>query len=354
MTEWLNDFNIRYKHERMQNAEVQAQSQFFYKSSQALLVALFIYLSLNLFHSAPEELIVIILIFSRLWPRFTAIQYSMEQVASALPAFDSLTKLLEESQLANEIPADQSNPFLMEGDLICQNISYRYQVESAPYALRNINFHIPFQSTTAIVGRSGAGKSTLIDLLMGLLKADEGRILIGGVEVVEENRYLFRQNISYVPQDPFLFNGSIRDNFMLVCPNATEDELWEALEFAAAAQFVKKLSNGLDTLIGDRGVRLSGGERQRLVLARAILRKPLLLILDEATSALDQENEAKIQDALDRLKGKMTIIIIAHRLSTIRNADQVLVLDEGQLVQTGRYKQLAAEKKGVFSHLLGS
>ena len=130
--------------------------------------------------------------------------------------------------------------------------------------------------------------------------------------------------------------------------------MWEALEFAAAAQFVRKLPNGLDTLIGDRGVRLSGGERQRLVLARAILRKPSLLILDEATSALDMENEAKIQEALDRLKGKMTIIIIAHRLSTIRNADQVLVLDEGNLVQTGRYKQLAAEKKGVFSQLLGS
>ena len=222
------------------------------------------------------------------------------------------------------------------------------------YALKNINLTIPFQSTTAIVGRSGAGKSTLIDLLMGLLKPDEGKINIGGVELKEDNKYLFRQNISYVPQDPFLFNGSIRDNFMLICPNAKEEELWEALEFASATEFVRKLPDGLDTLIGDRGTRLSGGERQRLVLARAILRKPSVLILDEATSALDRENEAKIQEALDCLKGKMTILIIAHRLSTIRNADQVLVLDEGQIVQSGRYKQLAQEQKGVFSQLLGS
>ncbi len=354
MGDWLKDFNERYTHERMQNANVQAQSQFFYKSSQALLVALFIYLSLNLFHSAPEELLVIVLIFSRLWPRFTAIQYSMEQIASALPAFDSLQTLIDESRFSSETPAGDGKIFQVEGDLTCENVSYRYQMESETYALKNINLTIPFQSTTAIVGRSGAGKSTLIDLLMGLLIANEGRIFIGGVEVNEENRYLFRQNISYVPQDPFLFNGSIRDNFMLICPEAKEEDLWQALEFAAASQFVRKLPNGLDTLIGDRGVRLSGGERQRLVLARAILRKPSVLILDEATSALDQENESKIQDALDRLKGKMTIIIIAHRLSTIRNADQVLVLDEGRLVQTGRYKQLAAEKKGVFSHLLGS
>ncbi len=354
MNKWLKGFNDRYTQERMQNANVQAQSQFFYKTSQALLVALFIYLSFNLFHSAPEELIVIVLIFSRLWPRFTAIQYSMEQIASALPAFDSLTKLLKESQSSNEAPTIQGTSVHFKGDLTCQDVSYRYQADSERYALQTINLTIPFQSTTAIVGRSGAGKSTLIDLMMGLLKADEGKINIGGIEVNEENRYLFRQNISYVPQDPFLFNGSIRDNFMLICPEAKEENLWEALEFAAAAQFVHKLPNGLDTLIGDRGVRLSGGERQRLVLARAILRKPSVLILDEATSALDQENESKIQDALDRLKGKMTIIIIAHRLSTIRNADQVLVLDAGRIVQTGRYKQLAEEKKGVFSQLLGS
>ena len=124
------------------------------------------------------------------------------------------------------------------------------------------------------------------------------------------------------------------------------------LEFSAAADFVKKLPNGLDTIIGDRGIKLSGGERQRLVLARAILRKPAILVLDEATSALDTENESKIQAALEKLKGKMTIIVIAHRLSTIKNADQVIVLDHGEIIQIGEFNQLANDKKGVFSHLL--
>lgn len=130
--------------------------------------------------------------------------------------------------------------------------------------------------------------------------------------------------------------------------------MWDALKFSSAAEFVKKMPEGLDTLIGDRGIRLSGGERQRLVLARAILRDPSILVLDEATSALDTENEAKIQEALERLKGKMTIIVIAHRLSTIRNADQVIVLEEGEVIQKGEYAQLAKEKKSIFGQLLNN
>lgn len=175
---------------------------------------------------------------------------------------------------------------------------------------------------TAIVGKSGAGKSTLIDLLMGLLQPEKGQVLLDGIPLNGDNVNAWRRALSYVPQEPFLFNVSIRENLLLVEPRANEKQLWEALEFAAAAEFVKKLPQGLDTHIGDRGVRLSGGERQRLVLARAILRKPEILILDEATSALDTENEAKIQEALEQLKGTTTIIVIAHRLSTIRNADQ--------------------------------
>ncbi len=138
----------------------------------------------------------------------------------------------------------------------------------------------------------------------------------------------------------------------MIQPEATDEEIWEALRFSSASEFVMNLPEGLDTLIGDRGIRLSGGERQRIVLARAILKKPSILILDEATSALDSENEAKIQEAIERLKGKMTIIVIAHRLSTIRNADQVIVLDKGRIVQSGSFHQLSQEKKSMFSNLL--
>ena len=206
---------------------------------------------------------------------------------------------------------------------------------------------------TAVVGPSGAGKSTLIDMIMGLLQPERGHILIDNIPLSQSNLLSWRKSISYVPQDPFLFNGSIRENLLMIFPEATDEQIWEALEFAAAADFVRKLPQGLDTLVGDRGIRLSGGERQRIVLARAILRKPSILVLDEATSALDTENERKIQEAIEQLKGKMTIIVIAHRLSTISNADQVIVLDKGRIIQSGEFHQLAKEKKGMFSHLLG-
>jgi ATP-binding cassette subfamily C protein len=206
---------------------------------------------------------------------------------------------------------------------------------------------------TAIVGRSGAGKSTLIDLLMGLNQPDRGEVRIDDILLTSDHLLSLRKSISYIPQDPFLFNATIRENLMIIDPNASDESIWESLGFAAADDFVSRLPQGLDTLIGDRGVRLSGGERQRLVLARAILRKPAILVLDEATSALDTENEAKIQAAIERLKGTMTIIVIAHRLSTIRNADQVLVMDQGEIIQVGEYNQLAGEKRGMFSNLLG-
>ena len=181
---------------------------------------------------------------------------------------------------------------------------------------------------------------------------DSGEVLIDGVPLKNENLLALRKVLSYVPQDPFLFNTSIRENLILTKENATDDEIWEALTFAYAADFVKKLPNGIDTVIGDRGIKLSGGERQRIVLARAILKKPAILVLDEATSALDSESELTIQEALESLKGKMTIIVIAHRLSTIRNADQIIVLEDGQVIQQGSFKQLAQEEQKMFSKLL--
>ncbi|MNI48650.1 Heterocyst differentiation ATP-binding protein HepA [compost metagenome] len=207
---------------------------------------------------------------------------------------------------------------------------------------------------TPIVGRSGAGKSTLADLLMGLMQPESGEILADGQPVAGEQLLAYRRSIGYVAQDPFLYNATIRDNLMMIKPEASEAELWEALEFAASADFVRRLPEGLDTLIGDRGIRLSGGERHRLVLARAIIRKPSILVLDEATSALDAENEQRIQEALGRLKHSVTLIVIAHRLSTIRGADQILVIDQGRVIQQGVFGGLASDKNGMFSRLLSS
>lgn len=304
----------------------------------------------------PAQLMLIMVIFSRLWPRFTSIQSNLEQIGSTLPSFKALLDLQNECREARELyNSDYKNIKSIEikNGLDCRNVYFRYNQNESTYALKNINVHIPSNRMTAIVGRSGAGKSTLIDLLMGLNQPDSGEVRIDDIPLTSDHLLSLRKSISYIPQDPFLFNATIRENLMIIDPNASDESIWESLEFAAADDFVSKLPQGLDTLIGDRGVRLSGGERQRLVLARAILRKPSILVLDEATSALDTENEAKIQAAIERLKGTMTIIVIAHRLSTIRNADQVLVMDQGEIIQVGEYNQLASEKRGMFSNLLG-
>ncbi|MBD0379751.1 ABC transporter ATP-binding protein [Paenibacillus sedimenti] len=332
-------------------------TQFLSRITAAVLIVLFIYVSFGVFHTPAEQMMVIIIIFARLWPRFSSIQSSLETMVSMFPAFKSVIQLQQECKDAQEwsVQKDRgiSPAIPVEHGIECRDVCFRYSNDQHSYALHDINIHIPAGGLTAIVGRSGAGKSTLIDILMGLMQPESGQMLIDGVPLTPDKFLPLRSSISYVSQDPFLFHMSIRDNLKLVNPAASEQEMWEALEFSASAEFVSKLPQGLDTVVGDRGVRLSGGERQRIVLARAILRKPSILILDEATSALDGENELKVQQAIDRLKGKMTIIVIAHRLSTIRGADQVIVLDKGELIQQGGYQQLSQETRGIFSKLLG-
>ncbi|KAB2460676.1 ABC transporter ATP-binding protein [Bacillus sp. CH126_4D] len=356
--DWLQSLTKKMSNEQMEYMRIRSNSQLFYKVSMAILIAFFLLLSVSIFKAQPAQLLLIVLIFSRLWPRFMTIQSNLEQLAASIPAFKSLWELQGECIEAIEIQDihQQKNikPICIEQGIECKDIYFRYNKKEHLYALQNINVQIPINSMTAIVGHSGAGKSTLIDVLMGLIQPEKGQVLIDGTPLTSENLLSLRRAISYVPQDPFLFNASIRENLLMIEPNSSEEQIWTALDFAAAAEFVRILPKGLDTLIGDRGVRLSGGERQRLVLARAILRQPSILVLDEATSALDAENEVKIQSAIERLKGTMIIVVIAHRLSTIRNADQVIVLGKGEIVQKGEFNQLAKERKGVFRNLLGS
>jgi ATP-binding cassette subfamily C protein len=201
------------------------------------------------------------------------------------------------------------------------------------------------------VGPSGAGKSTLADLLLGLLSPTDGSIVVDGKPLEEKDLAIWRNRIGYVPQETFLLNDTIRANLELAKPNATDAELLSALEAAAADGFVLQPSRGLDCMIGDRGVRLSGGERQRIALARALLRRPAVLILDEATSSLDAENQNRIQQAIEKMHGQLTIITIAHRLSTIRHADQIVVLERGRVVETGSYDQLINRPDSTFQSL---
>lgn len=353
--EWYESVTTQLQNEQIDYTKMKTKSQLYYKIASAVLIAMFIYIAVTMFQSQAAQLMLIIVIFSRLWPRVAGIQASMEQLATTIPAFRAVLSIQNESSNSREFApniAESVKPIIVNEGIQCVKVFFRYNNKQENYALKDINLYIPANQMTAVVGKSGAGKSTLIDLIMGLNQPESGQVLIDGTPLSKDNLVSLRKSISYVPQEPFLFNASIRENLILVMPDATETQLWEALEFSSAADFVEKLPNGLDTLIGDRGIRLSGGERQRLVLARAILRKPSILVLDEATSALDTENEAKIQQAIERLKGRMTIIVIAHRLSTIRKADQVVVLDNGCIVQKGEFNQLADEKRSVFNKLV--
>ncbi|MGE7602889.1 ABC transporter ATP-binding protein [Peribacillus sp. NPDC097675] len=331
-------------------------SSLVYKLVSAFLIAFLVFFSFSYFESQPTQMLMILVIFSRIWPRITGIQSNMEYLVSVIPSFKALIKLKNQSSEAKEINTSNIQsikPLKIEMGLEFSQVSYRYNSNEDSYALKDINLFIPSNQMTAVVGRSGAGKSTLIDMILGLNRPEKGEILIDHAALTSDNLLSLRKSIGYISQDPFLFNTTIRENLLLMKPDATDEQIWESLHFSAAADFVEKLPYGLDTEIGDRGIRLSGGERQRIVLARAILRKPAILILDEATSALDTENETKIQKALESLKGHMTIVVIAHRLSTISNADQVLVLDQGNIIQQGQFHELA-QNMGLFNQLLGN
>jgi ATP-binding cassette subfamily C protein len=354
---WFNKLTEHMERNFIQFGRVNSLSQFIYRVSSVVLIAGFVYLALEMMHTPAQQLVVVVLIFSRLWPRFIGMQSNMEQLVSCLPAFHTMRQLQKEYEADQELSKtafeDEPEDFRFVDGIECLDVDYRYDPHASQYALRNVNVHIPANRMTAIVGKSGSGKSTLIDMLMGLIQPESGQVLIDGVSLRDERKLLsLRSAIGYVPQDPFLFNESIRYNLKLVDPEASDEQLWSALKFAASDEFVRQLPQGLDTVIGDRGIRLSGGERQRIVLARAILKRPAILVLDEATSALDSENERLIQQALEELKGSVTIIVIAHRLSTIRNADHVIVMDRGRVIQQGGYTQLSQENKGAFKLLL--
>jgi ATP-binding cassette subfamily C protein len=217
-------------------------------------------------------------------------------------------------------------------------VTIAYESRDTP-ALNQVSVTFPAKTTTAIMGASGAGKSTLADVVMGLLAPDQGEVRVDGIRLSDAERMRWRHSVAYVPQEVFLFHESIRNNLLWGNANATQNDMQRVLQMAAA-EFVFNLPQGLDTVVGDGGVRLSGGERQRIALARALLKHPSLLILDEATSALDVDNEARVRDAIEKLHGDLTMIIIGHRLPTLEHADQVIVLEAGRIVQQGSWQDI--------------
>ena len=257
-------------------------------------------------------------------------------------AFAGLDRIREILNMTTELDEDKSRAPVdrLAGDVAFDQVWFEYNPGQP--VLRGVSFHAAPGTTTALVGSSGSGKSTLISIVMAFNRPTQGRVLVDGVDLAELRLLDYRHQLASVLQENFLFDGTIADNVGYANPTATLDDIKDACRIAHCDEFISQFPQGYDTVVGERGIKLSGGQRQRVSIARAILADPRILILDEATSSLDSESEQMIQDGLRRLRSGRTTFVIAHRLSTIRSADQILVLEAGEIVERGTHQELLA------------
>jgi ABC-type multidrug transport system fused ATPase/permease subunit len=261
-----------------------------------------------------------------------------------------LTVLQAEQDIKNKPDAYQ--PADIKGDIRFKSLSFSYSADKE-MALRGINLHLAPGTITALVGPSGGGKTTLARMIYRHYDPDKGAVFLDGRDLRDYDLYSFRRHIAIVPQEVEIFNASVRENLTYAKPDATDIEIERAAEIANAKEFIEKLADGYDTIVGERGVKLSGGQRQRLGIARAIITDPRILIFDEATSNLDSYSEKLIQEAMDRILSGRTVVIIAHRLSTVKKADKIIVLNQGRIVEQGTHNELVAKPGGLYAKLSG-
>lgn len=276
-----------------------------------------------------------------------AISKASYNVKKGNAAAERVLEILEtESTIKDKPNAEEKSHF--NESITIDEVSFKYDDE---WVLKDFSLKVPKGSTVALVGQSGSGKSTIANLVTRFYDVNKGTISIDGMNITDMSQKSLRGLLGLVTQDSILFNDSVKGNLLIAKESATDEELIDALKVANAWEFVSLLPKGMDTNIGDGGNKLSGGQKQRLSIARAVLKNPPIMILDEATSALDTESERLVQVALENMMKNRTSIVIAHRLSTIQNADQIVVLSKGKIVEQGRHSELLA-LKGVYSSLV--
>ncbi len=304
------------------------------------------------FANTLSEIVAVLYSFMRILPIVGNIMAQRTYVNHFFPSYEQVTELRRNAAELRQTSGTRPFPGLNSAVRL-EKVSFAYSGDEA--VLRDVDMDIRKGRMIAVVGRSGSGKSTLIDIIMGFNQPLQGTISIDGMPLREFDILSYRNRLGYVPQESTLFNMSIRDNLLWAKEDATESDIVEACDIANASEFIRDLPGGYETMVGDRGVRLSGGQIQRIALARAVLRKPDILILDEATSSLDTQSERLIQHAIENIARSTTVIIVAHRLSTIINADHIYVLEEGRVIEEGTHAELIG-KNGSFSrmHLIGT
>jgi ATP-binding cassette subfamily C protein len=324
----------------LESTRSQAAGAFWFEAGSLIVLGAIIFASLQILNVAPASILLLLAVFTRLFPRLAATQGQLQAFLSELPAFENLMTIYRECVANAESPGSLSSGPALAHEIRLERVGFRYDADR-PLVLSDLSLTIAAGRVTAIVGSSGAGKSTVADLVNGLLSPGTGRVLIDGVELTPQAARAWRRHVGYVAQDTVLFHNTVRANLSWANPHASEQEMKESLSLAAA-EFVFELPQGLDTTVGDRGMLLSHGQRQRIALARALLRKPGLLILDEATSSLDFDNEKRILDAIERLKGRATVLLIAHRVSAIQRADIIYLIENGSVAESGDWQTLSS------------
>jgi ATP-binding cassette, subfamily C, bacterial len=324
----------------LESTRSQAAAAFWFEAGSLMLLGGIVFASLQILNVAPASILLLLAVFTRLIPRLALGQSQLQAFLSELPAFKNLMTIYRECVANAEIPGAAGPGPSLAHEIRLERVGFRYDAQR-PMVLEDLSLTIAAGKVTAIVGSSGAGKSTVADLVNGLLSPLTGRVLVDGAELTPQSARAWRRHVGYVAQDTVLFHDTVRANLRWAKPDASEKEMRESLSLAAA-EFVFELPQGLDTTVGDRGMLLSHGQRQRIALARALLRKPGLLILDEATSSLDLDNEKRILDAIAHLQDRTTVLLIAHRVSAIQRAQMIYVIDNGSVAELGDWESLSS------------